>query len=65
MKETFTYFIDAIVYAVIFTLTIKILEYFKIDFNYIYVIIATLILFVLGKIVFKRFIDNREKIDNT
>ncbi len=63
MKGTFTYFIDAIVYAVIFTLTIKILEYFKIDFNYVYVIIFTIVLFVLGKIILKKFVDEKEEID--
>ena len=64
MKETFTYYIDAIAYAVLFTLTIKILEYFKIDFNYIYIIIITLIIFVISKIILKKLIYNRkEEID--
>ena len=64
MKETFTYYIDAIVYAVLFTLTIKILEYFKIDFNYIYIIIITLIIFVISKIILKKLINrNKQEID--
>lgn len=57
MKETFKYYIDAIVYAAIFGLTIKILEHFNIDFNYIYIIIFTLIIFVAGKMISKRFIS--------
>ena len=64
MKETFTYYIDAIAYAVLFTLTIKILEYFKIDFNYIYIIIITLIIFVISKIILKKLINrNKQEID--
>ena len=61
MKETFTYYIDAIVYAAIFGLTIKILEHFKIDFNYIYVILFTLIIFVVGKMVLRKLLYNRDK----
>lgn len=57
MKETLSYFIDAIVYGIIFTLSMKLLEYFKIDINYIYIIIFTLILFVGGKILLKRFMN--------
>lgn len=60
MKETFKYYIDAIVYAAIFAFTIKILERLKIDFNYIYVIIFTLIIFVVGKVILRRFIHNRK-----
>ncbi|GAB6108299.1 hypothetical protein [Fusibacter bizertensis] len=60
MKETFTYYIDAIVYAVIFALTIKLLEYFKIDLNYIYIIVFTLIIFVVGKMVLKKLLNNRK-----
>lgn len=64
MKETFILFIDAIVYAIIFTLATKILEHLKIDFNYIYVIIFTLIIFVFGKLSLMRFIYKIEgKID--
>lgn len=64
MKETFILFIDAIVYAIIFTLATKILEHLKIDFNYIYVIIFTLIIFVFGKLSLRRFIYKIEgKID--
>ncbi len=61
MKETFTYYIDAIVYAAIFALTIKILGYFKIDLNYIYIIVFTLIIFVVGKMGLRRLLNNRKK----
>lgn len=60
MKETFSYYIDAIVFAAIFTLTITILEHFKINFNYIYIIIFTLIIFVVIKMVLRRFVYNRK-----
>ena len=64
MKETFIYYIDAIVYAAIFGLTIKILEHFKLDFNYIYIIVSTLIIFVIGKMILRRFIHRKkEEID--
>lgn len=61
MKSTFMLFIDAIIYTIIFILTIRILEYFKVDFNYAYVIIFTLIIFVLGKMTFKRFVNKRKE----
>lgn len=61
MKETFKYYIDAIVYAVIFAITVKILEGLKIDFDYIYVIIFTLIIFVVGKMILRRIIHNRKE----
>lgn len=61
MKETFNYYIDAIVYAGLFTLTVKILEHFKINFNYIYVIIFTLIIFVVSKMMLRRFVYNRKE----
>ncbi|NLC03376.1 MAG: hypothetical protein GX787_03735 [Tissierellia bacterium] len=61
MKDTFKYYIDAIVYVAIFGLTIKILEGFKIDFNYIYVIILTLIIFVVGKIILRKYMLNRQE----
>lgn len=60
MKETFTYFIDAIVYAVIFGLTFKILQYFKLDFNYIYIIVFTLVIFVVGKMGLRKLLYNRK-----
>ncbi|HZK33162.1 MAG TPA: hypothetical protein VFC60_01560 [Tissierellaceae bacterium] len=60
MKETFKYYIDAIVYAVIFAFSIKILELLKIDFNYIYVIIFTLIIFIVGKMILRRFVYKRK-----
>ncbi len=60
MKETFTYYIDAIVFAAIFALTFKLLAYFKIDLNYIYIIILTLIIFVAGKMGLKKFLYNRK-----
>jgi len=55
MKETLTYFIDAIAYGVIFTITSKLLEYANINLNPIYIIIGTLVIFVVGKIGLKRF----------
>ena len=61
MKETFAYFIDAIVYAAIFTLTVKILEHLKIDFNYIYIFVFTLIIFVVSKMTLRRFVYNRKE----
>lgn len=61
MKETITYFIDAIVFAAIFTLTFKILEYLKIDINYIYSVVFTLIIFVVGKMRLRKFLYNRKK----
>lgn len=61
MKETFTYFIDAIVFAAIFALTVKLLAYFKIDLNYIYIIVFTLIIFVAGKMGIRKFLYNRKK----
>lgn len=61
MKETFTYFIDAIVFAAIFALTVKIVEYFQIDLNYIYIIVFTLIVFVAGKMGIRKFLYNRKK----
>lgn len=60
MKETLGYYIDAIVFAATFALTIKMLEHFKIDFNYIYIIIFTLIIFVVIKMVLRRFVYNRK-----
>lgn len=61
MKETFTYFIDAIVFAAIFSLTFKILEYFKTDLNYIYIVVFTLIIFVFGKIELRKLLYIRKK----
>ena len=61
MKETFTYYIDALVYAVIFALTVFILEHFKIDLNYIYIIVFTLVIFVVGKMVLRKLLYNRKK----
>ena len=61
MKETFTYYIDALVYAAIFALTVIILEYFKIDLNYIYIIVFTLIIFVVGKMVLRKLLYNRKQ----
>lgn len=63
MKETFKYYIDAIVYALIFALTIKILERFKIEFNYMYVILITLIIFVAGKMILRRFVHRKKEED--
>jgi hypothetical protein len=64
MKETFKYYIDAIVYAIIFGITIKTLELLDIDFNYIYIIIFTLIIFVVGKMILRRFIyHKKEEVD--
>lgn len=61
MKETFKYYIDAIIYAAIFALTIKALEGFKIEFNYMYVIIFTLIIFVAGKMILRRIMHKRKE----
>lgn len=64
MKETLTYFIDAIAYGVIFTITSKLLEYANINLNPIYIIIGTLVIFVLGKIGLKRFLGRKvEKVE--
>ena len=65
MKETINLYIDAIVYAGLFTLTVKILEHFRISFNYIYIIIFTLIIFVISKMILRRFVYNRKEEINT
>lgn len=62
MKETFTYYIDAIVYAAIFALTVTILEYFKIDLNYIYIIVFTILIFAIGKMTLRKLLNNRKKL---
>lgn len=61
VKKTFTYYIDAIVYTILLTFIIKILEHFKIDFSYIYVIIFTLIIFVSGKMLLRKLMYNRKE----
>lgn len=61
MKETFTYFIDAIVFATLFALTYKILDYVKIDLNYIYIVVFTLIIFLLAKLRLRKVLYNRKK----
>ena len=63
-KEMFVLYIDPILYGVIFSLTIMVLKYFKIDINYIYVIIFSLIIFIVCKMALKRFVHSKkEEID--
>lgn len=60
-KEMFVLYVDPILYGVIFSLTIIILKYFKFDINYIYTIIISLIIFVFGKMVLGKLLNNRKE----
>lgn len=61
MRETFSYYIDAIVFAALVFILIKTLTYFEINFNYIYVIVISLILFIVGKMILRIFINKNHR----
>ncbi len=56
MKETLKYFIDALVFSIIFAILYKAEVYFKLGLKPIYVIIIALLIFVVGKMLINRII---------
>ena len=54
MKETLKYFIDALVFSIIFSILYKVDDYFKFGLKPIYTIIISLLIFVVGKMIINR-----------
>ena len=64
MKETLKYFIDALVFSMIFAILYKGEAYFKLGLKPIYIIIISLLIFVIGKMLINRILaKSREEED--
>lgn len=61
MKRLFFDIIDAIVFIASLSILFRILQYFKVDLNYIYIAIGFLAVWVAGKMTFRELIGKRRK----
>ena len=61
MKKLIFDIIDAIAFIAGLSILFRILHYFNVDFNYIYIAIGFLVIWVAGKMTFRRLIGKRKK----